>query len=206
MASGEMSEAKFIAFLKAAFENLIARSVDGSIHFVCMDWRHCFEVLSAARDVYAELKNLCVWNKDNGGMGSFYRSKHELVFVFKNGTGPHINNVELGRYGRNRTNVWDYPGVNSLHQERLEELAMHPTVKPVAPCGRCDPGLFEASRDCAGLLRRKRHSPHSRGEDWSAWVFDGTRPSLRRRHNKAVSKSLRDRRYPCLDRTNLLGD
>ena len=132
MASGEMSEAQFIAFLKAAFGNLIANSVDGSIHFVCMDWRHCFELLSAARDVYAELKNLCVWNKDNGGMGSFYRSKHELVFVFKNGTGFHINNVELGQYGRNRTNVWDYPGVNSLHQGRLEELAMHPTVKPVA--------------------------------------------------------------------------
>jgi DNA modification methylase len=132
MASGEMSEAQFTAFLKAAFRNLIAHSVDGSIHFVCMDWRHCFEVLSAARDAYAELKNLCVWNKDNGGMGSFYRSKHALVFVFKNGTGLHINNVELGRYGRNRTNVWDYPGVNSLHQGRLEELAIHPTVKPVA--------------------------------------------------------------------------
>jgi DNA modification methylase len=132
MASGELSEAKFTTLLNTAFRNLIAHSVDGSIHFVCMDWRHCFELLSAARDVYAELKNLCVWNKDNGGMGSFYRSKHELVFVFKNGTGLHINNVELGRYGRNRTNVWDYPGVNSLHQGRLEELAMHPTVKPVA--------------------------------------------------------------------------
>jgi DNA modification methylase len=132
MASGEMSEAQFIAFLNAVSRNLITHSVDGSIHFVCMDWRHCFAVLSAARDVYAELKNLCVWNKDNGGMGSFYRSKHELVFVFKNGTGPHINNVELGRYGRNRTNVWDYPGMNSPHQGRLEELAMHPTVKPVA--------------------------------------------------------------------------
>ena len=132
MASGEMSEAKFTAFLNTAFRNLVAHSADGSIHFVCMDWRHCFEVLSASREVYAELKNLCVWNKDNGGMGSFYRSKHELVFVFKNGIGPHINNVELGRYGRNRTNVWDYPGVNSLRQGRLEELAMHPTVKPVA--------------------------------------------------------------------------
>ena len=142
MASGEMSEAQFIAFLKAAFRNLIAHSVDGSIHFVCMDWRHCFEVLSAARGVYAELKNLCVWNKDNGGMGSFYRSKHELVFVLKNGTGAHINNVELGRYGRNRTNVWDYPGVNSLHQGRLEELAMHPTVKPV-------PLVADAILDCS---------------------------------------------------------
>ena len=201
-----MSEAKFTAFLNTAFRNLIAHSVDGSIHFVCMDWRHCFEVLSAARDVYAELKNLCVWNKDNGGMGSFYRSKHELVFVFKNGTGLHINNVELDRYGRNRTNVWDYPGVNSLHQGRLEELAMHPTVKPDALVADAILDCSETSRNHTGLLRRKRHKPHSRGEDWSAWERDGTRPSLHRRHNKAVSKSLRGRRYPCFDRTNLFGD
>jgi DNA modification methylase len=132
MASGEMSDAKFIAFLRTTFGYLIGHSVDGSIHFVCMDWRHCFELLCAARGVYTEIKNLCVWNKDNGGMGSLYRSKHELVFVLKNGSGSHINNVELGRHGRNRTNVWDYAGVNSLRDGRLEELAMHPTVKPVA--------------------------------------------------------------------------
>jgi DNA modification methylase len=132
MASGEMSEAKFIAFLRTSFGYLTVHSVDGSIHFVCMDWRHCFELLCAARGVYAENKNVCVWNKDNGGMGSLYRSKHELIFVFKNGSATHINNVELGRHGRNRTNVWDYAGVNSLRDGRLEELAMHPTVKPVA--------------------------------------------------------------------------
>lgn len=132
MASGEMSEARFIAFLRTILSYLSDHSVDGSIHFVCMDWRHCFELLCAARSVYAETKNLCVWNKDNGGMGSLYRSKHELIFVFKNGSATHINNVELGRHGRNRTNVWDYAGVNSLRDGRLEELAMHPTVKPVA--------------------------------------------------------------------------
>jgi DNA modification methylase len=132
MGSGEMSEAEFARFLKTIFGHLIAASVDGSIHFVCMDWRHCFELLSAARDVYTELKNLCIWNKDNGGMGSLYRSKHELIFVFKNGHKPHVNNVELGVYGRNRTNVWDYPGVNSMREGRLEQLALHPTVKPVA--------------------------------------------------------------------------
>lgn len=132
MAAGEMSGAEFTAFLRGIFRHLAEYSTNGAIHFVCMDWRHMGEVLDAAREVYSELKNLCVWNKTNGGMGSLYRSKHELVFVFKSGTGPHINNVELGRYGRHRTNVWDYAGVNSLRADRLNELAMHPTVKPVA--------------------------------------------------------------------------
>jgi DNA modification methylase len=132
MGTGEMSERQFIGFLKTVFRHLIAHSATGSIHFVCMDWRHLFEVLRAARGLYTELKNLCVWNKDNSGMGSLYRSKHELVLVFKKGKEPHINNVELGRYGRSRTNVWDYPGVNTFRNGRLEELKMHPTVKPVA--------------------------------------------------------------------------
>jgi DNA modification methylase len=142
MGSGEMSEKQFIWFLKSVFRHLIAHSASGSIHFVCMDWRHLFEVLRAARGRYTEQKNLCVWNKDNSGMGSLYRSKHELVLVFKNGKEPHINNVELGRYGRSRTNVWDYPGVNTFRNGRLEELEMHPTVKPV--------GLVaDAIRDCS---------------------------------------------------------
>ena len=104
---------------------------DGAIHFVCMDWRHLFELLTAGRSVYSELKNLCVWTKTNGGMGSLYRSQHELVAVFKKGSAAHINNVELGRHGRNRTNVWAYAGMNSFGAERDEALSMHPTVKPV---------------------------------------------------------------------------
>ena len=132
MASGEMSEAEFIAFLTTSLRPMAAHSQDGAIHFVCMDWRHLFELLTAGRSVYSELKNLCVWTKTNGGMGSLYRSQHELVFVFKKGTAPHINNVELGRHGRNRTNVWAYAGVNSFGADRDEALAMHPTVKPVA--------------------------------------------------------------------------
>jgi DNA modification methylase len=132
MASGEMSESEFCAFLKAALRNLAAFSADGSIHFICMDWKHVFELLGSARGVYSEVKALCVWNKDNGGMGSLYRSKHELVFVFKKGTAPHVNNILLGRFGRNRTNVWNYPGANSLREGRRDELAMHPTVKPIA--------------------------------------------------------------------------
>ncbi len=131
MASGEMSEAEFERFLKEVLGNLAAHSIDGSIHFVCMDWRHIRELLGAGLSVYDELKNLIVWNKDNGGMGAFYRSKHELVFAFKKGTAPHINNFELGQHGRYRTNVWDYAGINSLKAGRAEELAMHPTVKPV---------------------------------------------------------------------------
>jgi hypothetical protein len=148
MASGEMSETEFISFLGTTFENLKAFSTDGSIHFVCMDWRHIVELLTAGRSTYAELKNLCIWAKGNGGMGSLYRSRHELVFVFKNGTGAHINNVELGRHGRNRTNVWEYPGISSMGSGRLDELAMHPTVKPVAL-------VADAILDCsarAGLI------------------------------------------------------
>lgn len=132
MASGEMSEAEFIAFLQTVFGHLATYSSNGSVHFICMDWRHTFELMSAARSTYSDFKNLCIWNKTNGGMGSLYRSKHELVFVFKNGSAPHVNNVELGKHGRYRTNVWDYAGVNTLGAERSEALAMHPTVKPVS--------------------------------------------------------------------------
>jgi len=142
MAAGEMSEAEFTRFLTCVTGNLAAYSSDGSIHYVCMDWRHMTELLAAGRASYTELKNLVVWNKDNGGMGAFYRSKHELVFVFKNGTGSHINNFGLGEHGRYRTNVWDYAGINSLRAGRAEELAMHPTVKPVEM-------VADAMRDCS---------------------------------------------------------
>lgn len=131
MASGEMSSAEFTAFLKAAFRNLAEFSSDGSIHFICMDWRHMGEMQAAADGIYTELKNLLVWVKDNGGMGTFYRSRHELIFAFKKGTAPHINSFELGQHGRYRTNVWQYRGVNTLRAGRMEELALHPTVKPV---------------------------------------------------------------------------
>jgi DNA modification methylase len=134
MASGEMDRTEFTGFLGQACRNLAACSADGSIHFVCMDWRHIEELLAATGEVYGELKNLCIWVKDNGGMGSLYRSGHELVFVFKHGQGSHRNNVQLGRFGRNRTNVWHYPGANSLSRRGEEGnlLALHPTVKPVA--------------------------------------------------------------------------
>ena len=116
-------------------------SGDGAIHYICMDWRHMGEVLAAARDLY-ELKNLCVWNKTNAGMGTFYRSKHELVFVFKVGNAPHINNFGLGEKGRYRTNVWDYAGVNTFKRGRMDELRTHPTVKPL-------PLVMDALKDCS---------------------------------------------------------
>ena len=132
MASGEMTREEFTSFLSAGFANLAAHSINGSIHYVCMDWRHMGEMLQAGSANYSELKNLIVWAKDNGGMGSFYRSRHELIFAFKNGSAPHMNSFELGQHGRYRTNVWEYRGVNTLKAGRAEELALHPTVKPVA--------------------------------------------------------------------------
>ena len=126
------AETQFISFLTGSLGLTVKVSRDGALHYVCMDWGHLYELISAGRAIYDSLLNVCVWNKDNGGMGSFYRSKHELVTVYKVGNAPHINNVELGRHGRNRTNVWDYAGVNTFRAGRLDELAMHPTVKPVA--------------------------------------------------------------------------
>ena len=134
MASGEMDRPEFTAFLNQACRNLAAFSVDGSLHYLFMDWRHIEDLLAVGRGVYGELKNLCVWVKDNAGMGSLYRSRHELVAVFKNGRQDHRNNVQLGRFGRNRSNVWHYPGANSFSRcgEEGNLLALHPTVKPVA--------------------------------------------------------------------------
>lgn len=142
MASGEMGKSDFIAFLKTTLGLLAEHSADGAIHFICMDWRHAFELLTAGHAVYDDLKNVCVWAKDNGGMGSLYRSQHELVFVFKSGGAPHVNNVELGRFGRNRTNLWRYPGMSSLGAAERDQLALHPTVKPVAL-------VADAIRDCS---------------------------------------------------------
>ncbi|WP_343082372.1 DNA methyltransferase [Ostreiculturibacter nitratireducens] len=143
MAAGEMTEAEFTEFLVAAFRNMAEASLDGAIHFLCMDWRHLAEMLAAGKEVYAELKNLVVWVKDNGGMGSFYRSRHELVFAFRVGEAPHVNTFELGQHGRYRTNVWEYRGVNTLRSGRMEDLALHPTVKPVQM-------IADAIRDVSG--------------------------------------------------------
>jgi len=141
-ASGEMSEAQFTAFLQESLGNAAAVMRDGAIAYVCMDWRHIGELLAAGKATFTELKNLIVWNKTNAGMGTFYRSKHELIFVFKHGAAKHTNSFGLGETGRYRSNVWDYPGVSSLGADRASELAMHPTVKPVAL-------IADAIRDCS---------------------------------------------------------
>ena len=143
MASGEMTQDEFTSFLTKAFRNMADYSVDGSIHFLCMDWRHMREMLAAGHAVYDELKNLIVWAKDNGGMGTFYRSRHELIFVFKKGEAAHVNSFELGQHGRYRTNVWNYRGVNTMRAGRMEELQLHPTVKPVQM-------IIDAIKDVSG--------------------------------------------------------
>jgi len=130
MASGEMNEAEFRSFLADTLGAAARCSRDGAVHFVCMDWRHMDSVSAVGSTVYGEWLNLCIWNKSNAGMGSLYRSKHELVFVYRVGAAPHLNMIELGRHGRNRTNVWDYASVNSMRGSRREDLALHPTVKP----------------------------------------------------------------------------
>ena len=142
MASGEMSASDFTTFLSTTLGEGAKRCQNGAIAFVCMDWRHMREMLDAGATAFDELKNLCVWNKTNGGMGTFYRSKHELVFVFKVGKDPNINSFGLGETGRYRTNVWDYAGATSIGAKRDEELEMHPTVKPVAL-------VADAIRDCS---------------------------------------------------------
>lgn len=134
MASGDMSEREFVAFLNDTLGLLSTYSAAGSLHFVCTDWRHAADLIVAGKQNFDEFLNLCVWVKDRGGMGSLYRSQHELVFVFRKGKGPHRNNVQLGKFGRNRTNVWEYPGIQTLSKQSEEGnlLALHPTVKPVA--------------------------------------------------------------------------
>lgn len=129
--SGELNQAQFTAFLRAIFRNCVRVSADGSIHFLFMDWRHMREMLDASDGVYTELKQLLIWNKQVGAMGTFYRSQHELIFAFKSGRARHINTFGLGGKGRYRTNVIDHPGANVFRKGRQADLDAHPTVKPV---------------------------------------------------------------------------
>ena len=141
MASGELSRAEFIDFLTKSLGAAAARSREGAIHYVCMDWRHLAELWDAGEAVYGATLNLAVWVKSNAGQGSFYRSQHELIGVFRVGAEAHLNNIELGRHGRNRSNVWHYAGANTFRAGRIEDLKSHPTVKPIALV--CD-----AIKDC----------------------------------------------------------
>lgn len=140
MASGEMTDAEYGAFLDRFMAHCKAYSADGSLHYIFIDWRHVHDVIHAGHAHYQEFKNICVWAKQNAGLGSMYRSQHEFAVLFKHGKAAHINNIELGKYGRYRTNVWSYAGVNSFGRQQ-EDLQMHPTVKPVAM-------LADAIKDC----------------------------------------------------------
>jgi DNA modification methylase len=141
MASGEMSSPDFVRFLGIVLDAATAVSRDGAVHFVCMDWRHIGELLAAANPIYGAALNLVVWAKTNAGQGSFYRSAHELIGVFRVGEIAHLNNIELGRHGRSRSNVWHYAGVNAFRAGRMDELRSHPTAKPVAL-------VADAIKDC----------------------------------------------------------
>ena len=141
MASGEMSRQEYVGFLIETLSNAATYSCAGAVHYVCMDWRHLGELLEAGQQTYGEMLNLAVWVKSNAGQGSFYRSQHELIGVFRVGEAPHLNNVELGRHGRSRSNVWHYAGVNSFRAGRMDELSVHPTVKPIAL-------VADAMKDC----------------------------------------------------------
>lgn len=141
MGSGEMTPEEFQAFLKLTLKNAASVSRDGAVHFVCMDWKHLADLLAAADAVFPQMLNLIAWVKSNGGQGSFYRSQHEMIAVYRCGDEGHLNNIELGKHGRNRTNVWQYAGVNSFGKSRMSDLQAHPTVKPVAM-------IADAIKDC----------------------------------------------------------
>jgi len=184
MASGEMNEAEFTAFLGQTCRNLAAFSADGSLHYICMDWRHLEELLAAGREAYGGLKNVCVWVKDNAGMGSLYRSQHELVLVFKQGGSAHRNNVQLGRFGRHRSNVWRYPGANSFarHGEEGNLLDLHATVNPVAMVADAILDCSAPRRHRARRLSRQRYDCDRRRTHRPALLRARARPRQCPRH------------------------
>ena len=141
-ASGEMSTKEYVKFLQQVLGHCARHIIDGGISYVCMDWRHARELLAAGAKVYDELKNICVWAKTTPGQGTFYRNQHEFVFVYKQGKAPHLNTFELGQHGRTRSNIWSYSGANAFRAGRIDELKLHPTVKPVAL-------IIDTMKDCS---------------------------------------------------------
>ena len=186
-----MTDYEYRTFVRTVFDQMAAASADGALSFVCIDWRHLSVMLEAGQEVYQELINLIVWTKTNGGLGSLYRSQHELIPCFKKGTSPHINNVQLGKYGRFRTNVWPYAGVNTFKRGREAELAWHPTVKPVAL-------VKDAIRDCSkpqGIILDPFGGSGTTliaaAQDAAARLPDGARPTVCRCHHQAMAGPVR---------------
>lgn len=132
MGAGEMNEPELQAFFTDIFRQLAEHTVDGAILFSFVDFRSLYPMLAAGRSVFTELKNICTWDKGSGGMGSLYRSASEFATVWKNGRAPHQNHVQLGKFGRSRTTVWQVPGLAQFGRGRDEALASHPTKKPTA--------------------------------------------------------------------------
>ena len=203
MASGEMTKDGFTAFLAEFIAALIPALRDGAILFVCMDWRHMGELLEAGERNGLKLKNLCVWTKSNAGMGSFYRSAHELVFVFKHGEAAHQNNFELGQHGRSRSNVWPYRGVNTFGRDRMELLGVHPDSQALADDrGRAEGRLTPWRSGVRSLPWLRLDAPRRRG-DGPHLPWGGTRPGLRRGRDSSLGEAHSPRRGPRRHRSNL---
>ena len=201
--SGELSRTGFAEFLKDTLGAAAAVSRDGAVHFVCIDWRHIGELLEAGGTVYRETLNIVAWVKSNAGQGSFYRSQHELIGVFRVGQGPHLNNIELGRHGRSRSNVWHYAGVNTFRAGRLDDLKAHPTVKPVAL-------VADAMRD---VTRRRdivldtfcglRNNDPGGRACGPPGLHAGARAALRRCRHQTMADIYASGRHPYRGRPNL---
>ena len=188
MAAGEMTEAEFTSFLQQALGHLSANCREGALIYSCMDWRHMGEILAAARGAGLDLLNLCVWAKNNGGMGTLYRSRHELIFVFKNGKAPHLNNVQLGRFGRNRSNVWNYPGANSFSRKKGRPASRSPSHREADRARRRrDPRLHGARRHRARCLRGQRNDDSRRRAHRQTLLRHRARPAVCRYGDQAMA-------------------
>ena len=176
MGCGELSAVEFEDFLRTTLGHAAHCSHDGSIHFVCMHWGKIRELLAAAADLFAETKNLCVWNMSNAGMGSLYRSKHELIFVFKKGAAPHVNNIELGRFGRHRTERLALPEPLRLKRYDKEQAVAAPHGQAGCACRRCDTGLLQPQRHYSRSFRRRWHHVDRRREDGTQSPLDRDDP------------------------------
>ncbi len=206
MASGEMTDAQFGSFLSEVLTRIHAVMADGALLYACMDWRGLNLLLNAGEPIFDELKNIICWTKTNGGMGSLYRSAHELIVLWKKGKAPHINNVELGKHGRYRTNHWSYAGVNTFRSGPDGGALGSSDGQTLRHGDGCDQGLLEAPRHHPRCLWRQRHDPDRGGEDQAAGLSRRTRSRLCRRHDQALGEADRKVGSPCRDRPEFCRD
>jgi len=206
MASGEMSQSAFTQFLTDTLVQARNVSTDGSVAYVCMDWRHVGELVEAGRTAYGAMLNLVVWVKSNAGQGSFYRSQHELIGVFRVGNSPHLNTIELGRHGRSRSNVWKYAGVNSFRAGRMGRPARPSDRQTSRISGGCDQGLQPTRSARARYLQRLRYHAARGRARWAASSSSRYRSALRRRCNSTLAGLHGPRRHPHRQRSDLRRD